>query len=64
MTHRPARVTGVSEPRTFAPWPSRILDIGESVTFDQPLGKVFAPGLHTINLHPGRLRWAVEIVVE
>jgi hypothetical protein len=56
--------TGTAVVVTFGPWPSRTLDIGESVTFDQPLGKVFAPGLHTINLHPGRLRWAVEIMVE
>ncbi len=56
--------TGTTVVVTFGPRPSRTLDIGESVTFDQPLGKVFAPGLHIVDLHPGRLRWAVELMVE
>jgi hypothetical protein len=43
--------TGSTVVVTFGPWPSRTLDVGESVTFDQPLGTVFAPGAHTVHLN-------------
>jgi hypothetical protein len=42
--------TGTTVVVTFGPWPSRTLNVGESVTFDQPLGAVFAPGAHTVHL--------------
>jgi hypothetical protein len=56
--------TGTSVIVTLKPWPSRTLAVGDSVTFDPPLGEVFAPGLHDINLQPGQLRWTAEIVAE
>jgi hypothetical protein len=55
---------GTSVIVTFGPWPSRTLAVGDSVTFDPPVGEVFAPGLHHINLQPGQLHWAAEILVE
>jgi hypothetical protein len=58
--------TGTTVVVTFGSWSSRTLNVGESVTFDQPLGTVFAPGVHTVHLDLQNFGYdySAEIVVD
>lgn len=47
----------------WGPFSSRRLEPGESVTFEQPVGRTFEPGIHELDLDVGHLRWTVEIWV-
>jgi hypothetical protein len=49
---------------TFGPWSPPTLAPGESVTFDQPVGDVFSPGIHDLDLELEGVHWAAEIDVD